>query len=86
MGPNATINCWIKKVLMFYFTIKYVANKSFGPDGLSRREVQPGDKEYLLDEDSRETNPIPKIVLMEGVLPPLEFDDFKNQIDSRGGY
>ena len=49
-------------------------------------EVQPGDKEYTLDEDSGETNPIPKIVLMEGIPPPLEFDDFKEQIDSRGGY
>ena len=34
MGPNATINCWIKKVLMFHFIIKHVADKSFGPDGL----------------------------------------------------
>ena len=86
MGPNATINRWIKKVLMFHFTIKHVAGKIFGPDGLSRREVQPGDKEYPLDEDSGETNPILKIILMEGVPPLLEFDDFKDQIDSRGGY
>ena len=32
MGPNATINCWIEKVLMFHFTIKHVAGKSFGPE------------------------------------------------------
>ena len=63
-----------------------MAGKSFGPDGLSRREVQPGDEEYLPDEDSGETNLIPKIVLTEGIPPPLEFDDFKDQIDSRGGY
>ena len=86
MGPNATINCWIGKVLMFHFTIKHVAGESFGPDGLSRREVQPGDEEYPPDKDSGETNPIPKMVLTEGVPPPLEFDDFKNQIDSRGVY
>ena len=86
IGPNATINCWIEKVLMFHFTIKHIAGKSFGPDGLSRREVQPGDKGYLLDKDSGETNLIPKIVLMEGVPPPLEFDDFKDKIDSRGRY
>ena len=86
MGPNATINHWIEKMLMFHFTIKHVAGKSFGPDGLSRREVQTGDKEYPLDKDSRKTNPIPEIVLMKEVPPPLEFDDFKTQIDSRGKY
>ena len=57
MGPNATINHWIEKMLMFHFTIEHVAGKSFGPDGLSRREVQPGDEGYPLDEDSGETNP-----------------------------
>ena len=66
MGLNATINCWIKKVLMFHFTVKHIAGESFGPDGLSRREVQPGDKKYLLDEDSKETNPISKIVFDGG--------------------
>ena len=86
MGPNATINCWIEKVLMFHFTIKHMSGKSSGPDGLSRREVQPGDEEYLLDEDSGETNLIPKIVLTEGIPPPPEFDDFKDQIDLRSGY
>ena len=63
-----------------------MAGKSFGPDSLSRREVQPGDKEYPPDKDSGETNPIPKIVLMEGIPPPLEFDNFKDKIDSRSGY
>ena len=48
--------------------------------------MQPGDEEYPPDKDSRETNSIPKIVLMERVPPPLEFNDFKDQIDSRGGY
>ena len=71
---------------MFHFTIKHVAGKSFGPDGLSRREAQLGDEEYLPNKDSRETDPIPKIVLTERVPPPLEFDDFNNQIDSRGRY
>ena len=62
---------------MFHFTIKHVAGKSFGPDGLSRREVQPGDKEYPPDKDSGETNLIPNIVLTKGIPPPLEFDDIK---------
>ena len=73
-------------MLMFHFTIKHIAGKSFGPDGLSRREAQPGDEEYPLDEDSGETNLIPKIVLTERVPPPLEFDNFKDKIDLRGGY
>ena len=73
-------------MLMFHFPIKHVAGKSFGPDGLSRREVRTGEEEYPPDKDSGETNPIPKIVLTEGVPPPLEFDNFKDQLDSRGGY
>ena len=48
--------------------------------------MQPGDEEYLMDEDSGETNLIPKTVLTEGVPPPLEFDNFKDQIDLRGRY
>lgn len=40
MGPDTTINCWIKKVLMFHFTIKHVVGKTFGPYGLSWRERQ----------------------------------------------
>jgi RNase H-like domain found in reverse transcriptase len=35
MGPNATINRWIEKILMYHFEIRHVAGKSFGPDGLS---------------------------------------------------
>ena len=86
MGPNATMNGWIEKVLMFHFIIKHIAGKSFGPDGLSRREVQPGDEEYLPDEDSGETDPIPKIMLTKRVPSLLKFNDFKDQIDSRGRY
>ena len=31
MGPNATINCWIKKVLMFHFTIEHINELSVLP-------------------------------------------------------
>ena len=86
MGPNATINCWIEKVLMFHFTIKHVAGKSFGPDGLSQREAQQGDEEYPPDEDGGKNNLILKTELIDGAPSLLEFDDFKDQIDSRGGY
>ena len=86
MGPNATINRWIEKILMYHFEIRHVAGKTFGPDGLSRREAQPDDETYPSDEDTGENNPAPKIILTDGATMPLEFDDFKNEIDSRGGY
>src|SRR5271163_3700152 len=86
MGPNATINRWIEKVLMFHFEIRHVAGKTFGPDGLSRREGQPGDEKYPEDEDSGENNPPPTVILTDGVPVPLDYEDFKNEIDSRGGY
>ena len=50
IGPNATINRWIEKVLMYHFEIRHVAGKTFGPDGLSRRNEQPGDEKYPADE------------------------------------
>ena len=50
MGPNATINRWIDQILMFHFELRHVAGKTFGPDGLSRREGQPGDEEYANPE------------------------------------
>src|SRR5271156_4854262 len=84
MGPNATINCWIEK--MYHFDIRHVAGKSFGLDGLSRREMQPGDEKYPNDEDVGKSLPPPKIELTDGAPNPLEFADFKNQIDTRGGY
>ena len=34
MGPNATINRWIEKILMFHFELRHIAGKTFGPDGL----------------------------------------------------
>ena len=86
MGPNATINRWIEKILMFHFELRHVAGKTFGPDGLSRRERQLGDEIYLPDEDLDDINKPPVLNMEEGSTPPLEFDKFKNDIDTRGGY
>src|SRR5271154_1322599 len=86
MGPNATINRWIEKILMFHFELRHVPGKSFGPDGLSRREKQPGDEEYPPDEDLADINKPPKFIISEGSEPPLDFDPFKDKIDTRGGY
>ena len=36
MGPNATINRWIEKILMYHFELRHIPGKIFGPDGLSR--------------------------------------------------
>ena len=86
MGPNATINRWIEKILMFHFELRHVAGKTFGPDGLSRRDEQPGDEKYPLDEDMAEINDPPVLKITEGTELPLEFDDYKEKIDTRGGF
>ena len=86
MGPNATINRWIEKILMFHFELRHVPGKTFGPDGLSRRDEQPGDEKYPPDEDAAEINKPPVLIMTEGAEAPLEFDEFKEAIDTRGGY
>ena len=86
MGPNATINRWIEQILMFHFGIRHVSGKSFGPDGLSRREKQPGDEEYPVDTDVGDLNKSPELKITDGSVLPLNFDSFKNGIDTRGGY
>ena len=86
MGPNATINRWIEKILMFHFELRHVAGKTFGPDGLSRRDEQPGDEKYPPDEDLADINKPPILQIEEGSEPPLDFNEFKDSIDTRGGY
>jgi hypothetical protein len=86
MGPNATINRWIEKILMYHFELRHVPGVSFGPDGLSRRDKQPGDEQYPPDDDIVEPNDPPVLIMEEGVEPPLPFEDFKDNIDTRGGY
>ena len=86
MGPNATINRWIEKILMYHFELRHVAGKTFGPDGLSRREFQPGDELYPTDKDAEEMNEPPKLIITEGSEMPLDLDEFKEEIDTRGGY
>ena len=51
IAPNATINRWIEQILMFHFTLRHCPGKTFGPNGLSRRDPQKGDVEYLVAED-----------------------------------
>ena len=88
MGPNATINRWIEQILMFHFTLKHVKGANFPPDGLSRRDPQPGDEVYPNNEDGLDENPPPEnhVDWDYSGEQPLEFDEFKEQIDTRGGY
>lgn len=87
-GPNSTINRWIEYILMQPFTLKHVAGITFGPDGLSRRDRQPGDPEEDIapsDMDNERTEM--KFEMGDpNADPPLDFEDFKHHIDTRGGY
>lgn len=49
-APSASINRWIVSILMFHFTLVHVPGAFHGPDGLSRRHPQPGDKDEPEDD------------------------------------
>ena len=89
-GPNANINRWIAKILTYHFTLVHVPGRTHGPDGLSRRPWAEGDIEYPRDaEDDIE-------IRDEGLIdveypygdldPPLAWEEFKDQIDTRTGF
>src|ERR1700742_783028 len=95
LGPNATVDRWIDSILMYHFTLRHVPGKTFGPDGLSRRDPQPGDEKPLaIEEDIDEHNgPLAfEYPDLENGIDgaedniPLEYDEFKTHIDTRGGY
>nr|GAT44250.1 predicted protein [Mycena chlorophos] len=88
MGPNATINRWIEQILMFQFKLKHVKGAAFPPDGLSRREAQPGDQEWPPDLDDFEPSEPPEKHAGWDYFAeqPLHFEEFKEDIDTRGGY
>ena len=50
IAPSASINRWILGILMFHFTLVHVPGTHHGPDGLSRRQPQPGDNEEPEDD------------------------------------
>jgi len=84
MGPNATINRWIDKILMFHFKLQHVQGKTFAADGLLCQDAQPGDKVFPNSEEHEDEPLSPLEVLPDpnGGDPPLEFKSFKDQIDS----
>ena len=95
IGPNAAIMRWIDYILMYHFTLRHIPGKTFAADGLSRREPRPGNDEYLPDKDWVDE---PEGTLefeypdLENNVPgaednlPFDFEDFKDEIDTRGGY
>lgn len=88
LGPNATINRWIEKILMYHFKLRHVPGKTFGPDGLSRRDPMPGDETHPnSEEDGDDINLDLEFEKPDREDPdPYEFDSFKHMIDTRGGY
>jgi hypothetical protein len=44
LNPRSSINRWILSILTFHFTLIHVPGSMHGPDGMSRRPWQPGDK------------------------------------------
>jgi hypothetical protein len=44
LAPGASMNRWILAILTFHFTLVHVPGVSHRPDGLSRRNPQPGDE------------------------------------------
>lgn len=86
-GPNATINRWIEQIRKFSFELKHVPGKGFAiADGLSRREPAEGDirQEFPECEDV-EGDEIKFSQDTDGPRP-MDFEEFKHTIDTRGGY
>ena len=50
IAPSASINHWIVSILMFHFDLVHVPSAFHGPDGLSRRKLQPGDTPEAEDD------------------------------------
>jgi len=80
---------------MYHFTLRHIPGKTFAADGLSRRDAQPGDDEYPPDKDwidKPEGSLKFEYPDLENGVPDadknelLEFDEFKDEIDTRGGY
>ena len=71
-----------------HFKLQHVQGKTFVADGLSRRDAQPCDEIFPNSEENLdEPSGILEILLdKNGGDPPLDFEEFKDQIDTCGGY
>jgi hypothetical protein len=54
LAPGASINRWIVGILEYHFTLVHVPGTNHGPDGLSRRPLQPGESIEEYDDDDFE--------------------------------
>jgi hypothetical protein len=88
LGPNATVNRWIDIILMFHFTLVHKPGKGFGPDRLSWRDPCPGDPTYPDPDDvyDEPSGPLRFVNYVPGIDDPLEFEDFKTEIDAHRGF
>ena len=51
IAPAASVNRWIIGIRMFHFELVHVPGEHHGPDGLSRRPRQPGDRDEVDDDE-----------------------------------
>lgn len=86
--PNATINRWVETCKSFHFELRHVPGKTIVADGLSRRGPQPGDppRKEFEELEPLEEKPFVFSKLDEDDPDPLDIEDFKHEIDTRGGY
>jgi hypothetical protein len=91
-GPNATVNRWIEDVRKSHFTLVHIKGISHKlADGLSRRPPTESSlrrtlptEEELMDID--DGSPIPFTKYSADEEDTFDFEDFKHEIDYRGGY
>jgi hypothetical protein len=75
IAPSASINRWIVSILMFHFELVHVPGTHHGPDGLSRRRPQKGDKPEPEDDFEDwvdEVNGFPHMIL--STSPPSKIE------------
>jgi len=87
--PNVTINRWVDCIhTNFFFEIVYKKEKTFGPDGLSKRKWYPGDPPPEKFTDSTDDGAGDIVLRKDNPQKPdpLELDKFYEEIDSREGF
>lgn len=90
-GPNATINRWIEEIRKYQFELVHVKGIVHGPDGLSRPppggiSTSRGREEEDVAEDDDDGEPVKFRLGDDETSLPYEFEEFKDIIDTRGGY
>jgi len=87
--PNATINRWVDYIRTnFFFEIVHKKEKTFEPDGLSRRKWYPGDPPPEEFTDGTDDGAGDIILRKDNPQEPdpLELEEFYEEIDSIEGF